>query len=274
MLPVPPPRARLARMLEQPDLNLAAAALLIAQEEYPELDLGHYLAQLDGLATALEPRLSDITDPHQMVGHLNQFFFAEQGFTGNTQQYYDPRNSFLNQVLDRRIGIPITLSLVYLEVGWRRQLPLTGVGLPGHFLVSYQGADPPLLIDPFHGGVLLSPEDCQQLVQSMYGEALPFQVTHLSPVSKQYMLTRLLYNLKGIYLRAQDYPRALAVVERLLLLDPSALSELRDRGVLYYHLGYLSLALADFERFLAASTNSPAADAVSQYVQEIKGRIN
>ena len=214
-------RALFRESVERPDerFDLAETALLLAQEEYPHLDRRRYLRLLDKLATEAKRRASDAMGPYGMVNALSEYLFDEEGFRGNEDDYYDPRNSFLNDVLERKLGIPITLSLVYMEVGWRLGMPIVGVGMPGHFLVKYLPPEEEIIIDPFHRGIILSEEECADLLTRSSGEAIPFQPNYLAPVAKKQILTRLLNNLRSIYLSREDHHRALGIVERLLLIE-------------------------------------------------------
>jgi len=221
-------------------IDLGRAALLIATEAYPGLDILRYVAKLEALAAAVRRRLPDAEDPLIKLAHLNTYLFEERGFHGNSDEYYDPRNSFLNEVLDRRLGIPITLSVIYMEVGRRIELPLQGVGMPGHFIVKHAGDEDDIYIDPFHGGRILSRDACEELIREMYGGQVPFQETFLAPVTKKQILGRMLSNLKAIYMHTKDYLKALSVVERLLLIQPTAEQEARDRAALRNLVGMLN----------------------------------
>src|SRR5262249_22567580 len=199
-------------------LDLAEVALHLARDEYPDLDVEAYLSELDGMAH--EARRYVRGDPAAQVTGLCRYLFHEMGFRGNVREYYDPQNSYLNQVLDRRTGIPITLSAVVMAVGARAGLNIAGVGLPGHFIVKAVVGDSEVLFDPFHGGRRLTPEDCENLVRQVTG--MPFEATHvsLSSLPLGLIVLRMLTNLKGIYLRQSDFPRAVRVMERLCRLDP------------------------------------------------------
>jgi len=221
-------------------LDLGRASLLIAGEEYPGLDILRYVAKLEAMAAAVRPGVLTTDDPIAKIEHLNRYLFEERGFRGNTQEYYDPRNSFLNEVLDRRLGIPITLSVVYMEVGRRVGMPLQGVGMPGHFIMTYADAEEELYIDPFNAGRILSRAACEALLEDVYAEAVPFQETFLTPVSKKQILSRMLMNLKAIYLHTKDYLKALSVVERQLIVQPDSEQDRKDRAALRNLIGMLN----------------------------------
>lgn len=198
-------------------IPLAEAALLIARSEYPELNSNTYLSKLDALAFELSPVLGSEKDPLYCTNILSQFLFDDLGFRGNERDYYNPRNSYLSDALDRRTGIPITLSLVYIEVGARLGIPLLGIGMPGHFLVRHRDvAD--LYIDPFHGGILLSEKECEQRLHDVTGYSGPWSSVYLQPVSNREFIARMLGNLQQIYLNRQDMERARKVHEFLAVL--------------------------------------------------------
>ena len=247
-------------------LNLAEAALLIAQEEYTDLDIAVYLKRLDRMADEVDNRFWDKDDPHTRLEALNRYLFDNLGFRGNAEDYYDPRNSFLNEVLDRRTGIPITISTVYLEVGWRLGMPLQGVGFPGHFLVKYLHSDGEIVIDPFRQGAVLTAEDCQSRLDHVYGGRVQFRPGFLAAATKRQILIRILTNLKGIYVAGGDHRRALGAVERILVIDAGLGSEIRDRGILRMQLQQTAQAIADLERYV---TMNPRADDV----EEIRKRL-
>jgi len=259
------------------ELDLAEAALLIAQEEHPEMDVAAYLRRLDGLAAAVRARLPQAPEPTDIIDNLNIQLFREEGLTGNEGEYYDPRNSFLNEVLDRKRGIPITLSVIYLEVGRRLGLPLVGVGFPGHFLVKYSGVNGEVVLDPFAGGVTLTREDLAQRLRKMYGDANPFlaQIPQLlAPAGKKEILVRMLRNLKGIYLQKNDFTRALAASDRILLVAPDLATEVRDRGAVHQRLGHLQAAQQDLRRYLQMAPDAEDAEAVRTIISRMMARLN
>jgi regulator of sirC expression with transglutaminase-like and TPR domain len=235
-------RQLFTEMMQGPEnhIDLARAALLIASEEYPGLDILRYVAKLEAMAAAVRAHTPDTEEPLSRIEQLNLYMFEERGFRGNSQEYYDPRNSFLNEVIDRQLGIPVTISVVYMEVARRVGLPLQGVGMPGHFIVKYTGPEGDFYLDPFNKGRILSREACEELVQQIYGEPVPFQETFLAPVTKKQIIARILSNLKGIYIQRKQYLKALSVVERLLLIDADAAQELKDRAALRNLIGMLN----------------------------------
>jgi regulator of sirC expression with transglutaminase-like and TPR domain len=240
----------LDRALDAPGDDLAPAALVVARLEYPRLDLTSYLAKLDALGREAGRRVS--RGGPQMpvdarVGAVSRFLYDEQGFTGNREHYDDPRNSFLNEVLDRRTGIPITLAVVYIEVARRAGLRVEGINFPGHFLVR---ASEEIIIDPFHEGALVAEHDCRALLNQHVGPEAAFDRSLLEPATRRQIVTRMLVNLKRSYVRMRSMPQARAVADLLVTLDPSALGELRDRGLLAYHLDDFAAALRDLETYL------------------------
>ena len=244
------------------DHNLAYSALLIAKVEYPHLDPKPYLDKLDTLGKNarlyLDKALQKTKDEsiEARVTNLNNYLFKEEEFVGNQEEYEDPRNSCLNEVLDRRIGIPITLSIVYIEVAKQVGLHIEGINFPGHFLVRCAqtvASSAPLIIDPFNAGALLSEYDCQLLLENRESE-LVFDQVLLKPTTETQIIVRMLLNLKQIYVNMRSFPQAREVTEALLALSPSALSELRDRGLLAYHLNDLSSALHDLQTYLKLSS--------------------
>lgn len=266
------PRDRLFDLLSQPDvqLELGEAALLVAAQEYEALDVAAYLARLAEMGAELRARLDDEPRPERAVMALNHYLFQEQCFRGNTEQYYDVRNSYLNDVLDRRTGIPITLSLVYIEVGRRAGLSLEGVALPGHFVARIQAGARGLLVDPFHGGMLLTEQDCQKRLDRIFGGKLTLEPKMLKPCSHRDMIERVLRNLKAIHLRDEDTVRALRVVDLLVAMQPSSAEDLRDRGVLYASLDCYGRAAADLGSYLALAPRAKDADELAARVAELK----
>ncbi len=264
--------AKLAKISEQ-ELNLAEAALLIAMDEYPGLDVDAYLRQLDELATGVQQRLPAQAGLEDTLVALNQFLFVDQGFSGDTENYDDPRNSFLNEVLDRKRGIPITLSIIYMEVGRRLGLPLKGVSFPGHFLVKFSTREGEVVLDPFSGGSLMSKEDLEQMLEETYGASdstsAPLERL-LIAAGKKEILVRMLRNLKGAYLRRERYEKALTVIDRILLIQPDQPDEIRDRGRIYEHLECFRAALEDYQSYLRMRPAGGDAPDAHRRVAELK----
>src|SRR5262245_37988397 len=190
------------------------------------------------------------------VAALNDYLFDELQFVGNRDNYEDPRNSCLNEVLDRRTGIPITLSVVYMEVARRAGLQVEGINFPGHFLVRCPEQSGHLIIDPFHSGALLSEHKCRLLLQKHVGNEVAFSKSLLAPATREQIIVRMLLNLKRIYVNMRSFPQARDVTELLLAITPSALSELRDRGLLAYHLNDVTAALRDLQAYLRLTSMS------------------
>jgi regulator of sirC expression with transglutaminase-like and TPR domain len=258
-LPVQSPRSRFAAMVgrPEPDIDLAAAALLIAAEEYPQLTPEPYLARLDELAERVRDRQWDATAPIVMLQDLSRVLFEEEGFRGNSENYYDPRNSFLNDVLDRRVGIPLTLSIVYLEVGWRLGLPLRGMNFPAHFMVRYEGEALTLIVDPFHGGAVRFEDEMQDLLDQAFGGSVPLQPKHMRDADRRDILLRMLENLKGTYLNARDDARALAALERILVMLPDSADHVRDSGMILTRMGREREAADALQRYLRLVPDAP-----------------
>ena len=272
-------RERFTALVSGPeeDLDLAEAALLIAQEEQPDLDVAHYLKRLDQLADAVRTELPPSPTHNDTLKCLNTHLFIKKGLRGNTGEYYDPRNSFLNEVLETKVGIPITLSVIYMEVGRRLGLALVGIGFPGHFLVRYSGPDGERILDPFLGGANLSEAQLAAKLRSMYGENNPLaaQVSKLlTPATKKEILTRMLGNLKGVYLNKGDFERALSVINRMVLIRPDAATEFRDRGAVQQRLGRMQGAVRDFKKYLELAPDAPDADRIRTLMQRSVAQLN
>jgi len=264
------PRERFGELARAPEdrINLAEGALLIAAEAYPRLDIPEYLRRLDTLAHEARAFVSTARSGSERVARLNHFLFVEKRFVGNQKRYYDRRNSFLNEVLDRHTGIPITLSLVYMEVAGRLGLPVEGVGFPGHFLAKYVG-DEEIIIDAFFGQVL-SEHDCQERLQSILGPDTQFDRRYLRSARPKEILARMLGNLKQTHINAEEFEAALSCSERILLLTPEAAQELRDRGLLYQRLECYGPALADLQRFLELAPEDETAPVIRENLIEVR----
>lgn len=265
-------RLEFEAMVGQPDgeIDLAAATLLVAREEYPSLDVARYLRRLDRMAAEVRDRIGAERHPLTVAAGLSRYLFAELGFTGAEEEYFDPRASYLNDVLDRLKGIPLSLSVIYMEVARRAGFEVLGVGLPGHFIVKHPHPGGEVFVDPYNGGVVLSPEDCAAKVEQIYGGAVVFQPFMLGAVTKRQILSRAVHNLKTIYAAAKRHEKTLAMVELLLILAPWDLDEVRDRGMLRYHLGDLAGAVADLETYLQYSLEAGDVEMVRRNVRALR----
>ena len=252
-------------LLCREDFDLAEACLLIAQDAYPEVDVAHYLARIDAIGATVRSRVAGDAFAEQKVVALNRHLFKELGFCGNTDDYYDPRNSYLNQVLERRTGIPITLSILYLEIGRRLGLRLQGVSFPGHFLVKLRVSGGQLVLDPFCGGEAQSEAELRarlaRVLPQRDADSLPLS-QFLQAATPRQMLARLLRNLKGIYLQSEEAQNTLEVAQRMVMVAPHAAEEVRDRGLAYYRLDCFRAALADLQDYLERRPDAPDADEI------------
>ena len=270
-------RRQLLDIVSRPDdeVDLARASLLVACDEYPELDVEEYLERLDTMAAALRGRLEG--PPEAAIAALNRLLFEEQGFRGNTREYYDPRNSFLNDVLDRRTGIPITLSTVYMAVGRRAGVSVDGIGLPGHFVVRVTTSGAEALVDPFNRGTVVSMQDCQERLDRIYARRVRLAPEMLEPCPPRAVLSRVVRNLKAIYQKAEDDERALRAADLLVLLNPGVADERRDRGLILASMECYALAAEDLEAYLAAAPHAPGAEQIRIKTAEMRhqaARVN
>lgn len=238
----------------QLNINLAEAALIVSTHEYPDLDIKSYLSRLDAYADVIRTRLPLQPSHWQIIEGMNHYLFEDLGFVGNIDDYYDPRNSYLNDVIDRRLGIPITLGLIYMEIGQRLGLSIKGISFPGHFLVkcavSTSGV---VIIDPFSRGNVLSNAELDMRLRYVFGNNAPSidsMPELLRSASKLDVLTRILYNLKTIYYNRNNFEKALSVANQLIKLRPDISSELRDRGHIYRALECFQSAMRDYYLYL------------------------
>ena len=254
-------------------IEIDRTALLIAAEEYPDLMVEDYLGKLDDMAERVRQRLYADAGPHETVARLNQVLFEEEGFRGDDKEYYDPRNSYLNEVIDRRIGIPITLSAVYGEVARRVGFELQGIGFPGHFLLKHVTTGGEILIDVFYRGKILTHDDCRVRLKQNFKDKLEFHPRQLQSTTPRLMLFRILNNLKGIYVNCREHARALAAVERMLLLVPDSPSEVRDRGILLSGVGRPLEGIGELARYLKLKPNAPDRERVEGIIDRLRLQI-
>jgi regulator of sirC expression with transglutaminase-like and TPR domain len=265
--------SHLETLARDPDarLDLAELALGLARDEYADLDVEASLAELDAMAH--EARSLARGSFSERVHGLCRYLFHDMGFHGNTREYYDPRNSYLNQVLERRTGIPISLSAITMAVGKRIGMDVRGIGLPGHFVVKFTEGAEQILVDPFHGGRRLSPEDCETLVYQ--ATRLPFHATaiHLQALPLGLIVQRMLVNLKGIYFGQKDFVRALRTLERLRQLNPYDAVQHRDIGVCLMQLGQAGKAIDHLAAYLAAAPEADDQETIAQLLRQARARL-
>jgi len=262
------------------NIDLAHACLLIAQDAYPDLQVERYLGDIERMAMRLRGRTPQTAVVEERVAALNQFLFEDLGFRGNTEEYYDPRNSYLNDVIDRKIGIPISLSVVYLAVGRRVGLPLEGVSFPGHFLVRLRLPAGVLVIDPFAGGAPQSETDLRERLQRVIPPGATDNVPlsdlpldqFIEPATNRQTLARVLRNLKAIYRETDKPERMLEVLNRMLMVAPDSTADLRERGIVYQRLECFRAALKDLSDYVEREPEAPDMDEVRTRLVEVSAR--
>lgn len=267
-------RREFSMLASREPVPLARGALLIAKEEYPDLNVDHYVDRLSELARDAEPIVNAGNDTVEKVQLLSHFLFEQKGFEGNRDAFSDPRNSFLNDVIERRLGIPITLSVIYLEVGRRLGLNLYGVSFPTHFLVKAVDERGELLIDPFSSGIILTLEQVKARLAEIYRQPVELHPAMLKSAGARQILVRMLRNLKGIYTGASDWARSLSALDRILMLDPRAVEELAERGQVYERLECFKAALDDFQSFLSLAPEHPAAEVAREAVLRLVRQVS
>jgi regulator of sirC expression with transglutaminase-like and TPR domain len=268
---------------EDATIDVAKVALLIATIEYPSLDTEHALATLDAFAyrvrailnvSQTDTELPETIAPLTVIDAMNKVLFEEEGFRGNESDYYNPDNSFLNKVLEQHVGIPISLSLLYMEVGKRVGLLIEGIGLPFHFVVRCTLPTEILYIDPFEGGLLLSEQDCRERIRRFSQGKMSRLPRHFfEPVKPKQMLVRMLGNLKSIYLHKEDYTKALLVSHYILLLIPDAAREIRDRGIIHLQLKHYAKALHDLKAYVKLEPQASDRQEMQNHIKTIQQTI-
>ena len=267
-----PPRRFFASLIKRREerIDLSLATLLIAKEEYPKLSIEDYVERLDQLAADLRIEVDLEAEPRAVLEGLAWFLAKEQGFSGNSEEYYDARNSYLNEVMDRRLGIPITLSVLYYEVARRAGIKLQPVNFPGHFLLKLPGTDgDELFLDPYNDGRVLTAEGCRDFYRELHGDGLEFTEAMLGAATKRQLVSRLLRNLKAIYLKDQDLDRALRTIELMLTVTPWDLDQIRDRGLVHYRLGQIEEAVVDLQTYATHAPEGPALESVRDALRRI-----
>jgi regulator of sirC expression with transglutaminase-like and TPR domain len=255
--------------INQPEIDLAKASLYFSQAEYPDLDPQSYLTTLDTIASEIELQLPPERYPLKVIQAINRHLFDILGLRGNKANYYDPENSFLHRVLERKLGIPISLSVVYLAIAQRLNFPMVGVGLPGHFLIRPDLEDLEIFVDPFNCGEILFKEDCQQRLDETYKQQLKLDSSWLAPVSNRQILVRMLTNLKFIHLHRRKMDKALSTMSAILRIQPDKTAEIRDRGLLYYQLNRWNEAIVDLEYYLKVTPHSDDAPMIAALLEKM-----
>ncbi|MEM9448560.1 MAG: tetratricopeptide repeat protein [Cyanobacteria bacterium P01_E01_bin.6] len=265
-------RQQFYREINQPDdqIDLAKASLYIALEEYSNIDVDAYINVLDTMADDVRDRLPIESYPLRIIQSINQYLFTDMAFCGNTENYYEPENSYVNRVIERRTGIPITLSLIYLEIAKRIGFPMVGIGMPGHFLVRPAHNEMDVCVDPFNQGEILFVQDCEERIRTLFSGSVSFRPEFLDAVSSKQFLARILSNLKTIYLNQGNMSKVLSTIDRILMLFPNTPYEQRDRGLIYYQVGRWVEARQDLEDYLTCLPKARDADLVKKLLARIE----
>ncbi len=260
--------------LDLDTLPLEDIALLLAKEKYPDLNADLYRERIDEFARRAHLRIGNVSGAKQVIQGLSQYLFEEEGFRGNSSDYYHPANSFFNDVLDRREGIPITLSIFYIAVGRRLGLPLRGVGFPGHFMVRYDDDKTHFFVDCFYRGKILTEEECRHRLEQMYGEQFPFRPEFLEASPHRDILLRMLTNLKIIYMMRKEFGMSLQMLNHFLLFSPFGTEEIKERGLIHYHLECFGPALKDLESYLERAPRAEDRPVIEECIEDLKVRVS
>jgi regulator of sirC expression with transglutaminase-like and TPR domain len=267
-------RERLTAILSRDDdqIDLAEASLLLATEAYPRCDVGLYLERLDRFADQARERVEGASGARALIAGLNQTIFDDLGFRGNREHYFDPRNSYLNEVIDRRLGIPITLTIVYIEIARRIGFEVQGVSFPAHFIARHDDESADIFIDVFNSGRVMDVAGCDQFLRELSGGRTELRPEHLQPATARQILTRMLNNLLGIYSKA-DHRRALQIVEQLLIINPGTPAHIRDRGLLLSRLGATREAIDAFDTYLELAPDAADAELIREQLRTMKQQM-
>jgi regulator of sirC expression with transglutaminase-like and TPR domain len=255
--------------IEDERIDLIRAALVIARAEYPRLEIEEYAGRVETLARKVAADACDL-NPKSVLAALNRVLFEEAKLRGNRDDYYDPRNSFLNDVLERGLGIPITLSIIYMEVAKRVGFHLSGVGMPGHFLLKHYSPEGEILIDCFDRGDILTRQDCQSRLDEIYSGEMQLRPEFLHPIGRRQILTRMLNNLKTVYLSTRNFRKALPIADLILVIYPQSAEDLKQRALLRYSMGLHGLAAEDLEAYLKVAPKASDAEEIRQMVLSIR----
>ncbi len=252
-------------------LVLDRTAFMIAKTlQYPALDINRQLQIVDSMADELRKFVNSKERPTEIINAMNQYIFEKQGFAGNFDDYYDPRNSYLNDVLVRKNGIPITLSVLYIELARRINFNMYGVGFPGHFLIKYADKDFEIVVDPFGKGRILAYEDYQNLLDELYNGQIRFEKRFLNAVTNEQILIRMLRNLKDAFVYSYDYNKALMTTDMILAVNADLAEEFRDRGMIFYYKRLYPNALSDLTKYLEMQPEAGDADNILAIIRDIQ----
>ncbi len=260
--------------LPDKELDLARAAFLISRLEYPNLDEDYYLDRLAGISQRLRGRIKNESSADAIIKKMDHLFHQEEGFRGSQENYFDLRNCYLNQVIDRKQGIPVSLSLIYMLVGWGAGVELKGIGLPGHFVVGLYHHNQMTIIDVFNQGAVLEEADCRELVLKMFDGKKTFDAVLLAPLSSKEVLIRLLRNLKGLYRHYDDQLMAFQMIQWILQLNPHAARELKERALIYQQIGDNAKAVRDLEMLLQIKPEAKRREEIPQLLEDLKKNTN
>ena len=266
-------RRRFVEMAQLPDaaLDLVEASLVIDVEDHPTIAIDHYLDQVNDWSAAVRQRLGGSHDVERIVEAINTLLFDEEGFHGENEDYYDPRSALLSETLDRHAGLPMTLSILYIEISRRAGVEVSGVALPGRFLVKFSGAFGHIVVDPFDGGRVLTNVELQQLLDEVFGGGVRLREHHLRSFTAKEILARELAHLKSAYLARRDLQHAAASIDRLLILDANDAYELRDRAAVAMQLHAYGTAIECFERYLALMPHADDGGRVREQIAWLRG---
>ena len=257
---------------KNPNYNLIEKCLKLGQIiEYPELNISKYIEKINEMGNSLKIKIGEVKNPTYLISVLNEYLFDELGFHGAEDDYYDPVNSFLNVVLDKKTGIPITLSILYSEVAKHIGLDLRIVGFPGHVIVKYKKE---IILDPFYRGRLLTIEDLEKILNRNFGEDVEFVPEYLNEATTEQLLTRLLRNLKNAYTQSYAYDNAMKCTDMILGMQPESPEEIRDKGILEERLLRYDKALPLLNKYLELEPEADDADFILELIKSVREKSN
>lgn len=272
-MPTQPTNLKELSRISPETVPIEEIALLVAKERYPDLCLQSYRNRLDEFVRNARHRIGGVVGGRAIAKGLSHYLFHEEGFRANHHDYYNPSNSYFNDVLDQRTGIPISLSILYVAVGRRLQLPVAGVAFPGHFLVQYREPGDTFYIDTFNFGAQLNTAACRQRLKQQFGEAVAYRKEFLEPATNREILIRMLTNLKMCYMLRKKFDVVLTILNQILLFTAEGADELKERGLIYLHMECFNAALQDLESYLAQRPNTSDRKILKKFVLDLKDRV-